>query len=309
MTRTRSRPTPLDSRFVYAIWDRLDTPVGQGSLKSAENATGYRGPTWFARTIDGGQTWEPAKQIFVPGNNDQSIGNQIVVLPSGELVDVFDLIKNDNKGNVKGLNIAVITSTDHGATWSSQATIVSRLNFVQVTDPDTGALVRTGDVNPEVAVDPSNGNLYVVWQDGRFSGNARGEVAFSQSTDGGLTWSAPSRISTPTGTSAFTPAIAVASDGTVGVSYYDFRTHTTAAGLPTDVWFTHCHAACASPASWTETHTAGPFDMEKAPVARGFFLGDYEGIATSRTAFELLFSVAGASANSADVQFVTLTAK
>ena len=245
---------PFDSHYVYAIWDRLDAPIGQGSIKSAENAVGYRGPTWFARSVDGGISWEPARQIFVPGNNDQTIGNVIVVLPNGTLVDVFDLVKNDNKGNVKGLSVAALTSTDHGLTWSSQPTIISTLNFVQVTDPDTGALVRTGDINPEVTVDPKSGNLYVVWQDGRFSGGARSAVAFSQSTNGGRTWSAPARISTSTAVSAFTPSIAVASDGTVGVSYYDFRNNTAAPGLPTDMWFTHCHSACTDPANWSETH-------------------------------------------------------
>jgi hypothetical protein len=298
---------PTDSRFVYAIWDRLDAPIGQGSLKSGENAAGFRGPTWFARTTDGGQSWEPARQIYAPGNNDQTIGNQIVVLPNGTLIDVFDLIKNDNKMKVKGLSVAAITSTDHGATWSSQATIISRLNFVQVTDPDTGALVRTGDIIPEVTVDPENGNLYTVWQDGRFSGGARSDVAFSMSTDGGATWSQALRNNTPSGVSAFTPTVAVASRGVVGVSYYDFRNNTAATGVPTDVWFTHCHAACTDPSSWVETHVTGPFNIENAPVSRGYFLGDYEGIATSGAAFELLFSISGSTPNSADAQFVRMT--
>ncbi len=297
---------PTDNNFAYAIWDRLDAPIGKGSLKSGENAAGFRGPTWFARTTNGGVTWEPARQIFVPGNNDQTIGNQIVVLPDGTLVDVFDLIHNDNKGHVKGTNVAVLRSTDHGATWSSTPTIISSLQFVQVVDPDTGALVRTGDIIPEVAVDPVSGALHVVWQDGRFSGGARSDVTFSTSVDGGLTWSSPARINTPSGVSAFTPSVAVASDGTVGVSYYDFRNNTAAAGLPTDVWFTHCHSDCANPASWSEVHAYGPFDMEKAPVARGFFLGDYEGIAPVGTAFDLLFSVAGSGSNSSDVVFLQM---
>jgi photosystem II stability/assembly factor-like uncharacterized protein len=298
---------PYDANFVYAIWDRLDSPIGKGSLKSGENATGYRGPTWFARTTDGGTSWEPARQIFDPGNNDQTIGNQIVVSPSGTLIDVFDLIHNDNKGHMKGTNVAILRSTDRGATWSGP-TIVSSLGFVQVTDPDTGALVRTGDIIPEVAVDPASGAIYVVWQDGRFSGGTRSDIAFSMSTDEGSSWSVPVRINTPANVSAFTPSIAVASDGTVGVSYYDFRSNTAAGGLPTDVWFAHCHAGCTNPASWAEGHAYGSFDMEKAPVARGYFLGDYEGIAAEGTAFNLLFSVAGSASNSADVVFLRMTA-
>ena len=298
---------PTNSDYAYAIWDRLDAPIGKGSLKSGENASGYRGPTWFTRTTDGGATWEPAREIFAPGNNDQTIGNQIVVLPDGTLIDVFDLIHNDNKGHVKGTNVAILRSTDQGATWSASPTIISSLGFVQVTDPDTGALVRTGDILPEAAVDPVTGAIYVVWQDGRFSGGARSDVTFSMSTDGGSSWSAPARINTPMNVSAFTPSIAVASDGTVGVSYYDFRNNTAVVGLPTDVWFTHCHVGCTSPANWSEMHAYGPFDMEGAPVARGYFLGDYEGMAAVGTAFDLLFSAAGATPNSADVVFLKMS--
>jgi hypothetical protein len=51
----------------------------------------------------------------------------------------------------------------------------------------------------------------------------------------------------------------------------------------------------------------GTFDMEKAPIARGHFLGDYEGIATNGRDFLLLHAVAGTSARSADVRFTRLT--
>jgi len=47
--------------------------------------------------------------------------------------------------------------------------------------------------------------------------------------------------------------------------------------------------------------------MEKAPVARGYFLGDYEGIATAGNDFGLLFARSGLTANSADVVYTRLT--
>jgi hypothetical protein len=146
--------------------------------------------------------------------------------------------------------------------------------------------------------------VYVVWQDGRFSGKS--EAVISSSTDGGATWSAPVRVSGAPGVPSFTPSVAVASDGTVGVSYFDFRSNTAAAGLPTDLWFAHCHAACTNAASWTEAHAYGPFDIEKAPVARGYFLGDYAGIATAGTDFLLLNAVAGATTNSSDIRFIRM---
>ncbi len=224
---------PTNSNYVYAIWDRLDSPPGKGSLKSSENTSGYRGPTLLARTTDGGETWEPARIIYNLGTHNQTIGNQIVVLPNGTLVNLFNLIRNDNKGKIRGYNVAVIRSSDKGVTWDSNATLVSNLQFVQVTDPDTGAAVRTGDIIPEVAVDPTTGALYAVWQDGRWANGAYSHVAFSQSLDGGRTWSQPTKIdNAPNNVSAFTPSVAVAANGTVGVAYYDFRNNDATTACP-----------------------------------------------------------------------------
>lgn len=111
------------------------------------------------------------------------------------------------------------------------------------------------------------------------------------SSDGGRTWSVPARIDgAPPAADAFTPSIAVASDGTVGVAYYDLRTNDASPGLPTSYWFASRAAACTSPSSWSEVPVGGTFDMEKAPIARGYFLGDYEGIATSGRDFLLLYA-------------------
>ncbi|MGH3319835.1 MAG: maleylpyruvate isomerase N-terminal domain-containing protein [Streptosporangiaceae bacterium] len=101
-----------------------------------------------------------------------------------------------------------------------------------VEDPETGHAVRTGDIIPEVTVDHDSGAIYLVWQDARFG--PRSSVAFSQSLDGGQTWSAPIKVNaTPTdipegNQQAFTPMVRVSSDGTIGVSYYDFRNNTAA---------------------------------------------------------------------------------
>ena len=136
------------------------------------HAIGSRGPTWFSRTTNGGRLG-PARMIYDPGTINQTIGNQIVVLPNGNLLDFFDLIfsfKNSHK--IRGFNVAFIRSSDKGATWSG-AKIIDKLNRVTVRDPDTSQAMHTADFNPDVAVDPPNGNLYAVWQDCRFSGGTR----------------------------------------------------------------------------------------------------------------------------------------
>ena len=99
----------------------------------------------------------------------------------------------------------------------------------------------------------------------------------STSTAGGLTgsWSKPSLVNPPNDKAAFTAAIAVNTRGQVGVTYYDLtptlRNHSV---LLTDTWFT----ATEGPGLdfGPRQLIGGPFNMEAAPNADGFFTGDYE---------------------------------
>jgi hypothetical protein len=289
---------PTNANFVYAVWDRLIFPNERASLTASFRTSAFAGPAWFARSTNGGVSWEPPRSIYDPGRNDQTIGNQIVVTPDGGLVNVFTEFNNENKKKLRGATVRVLRSTDRGASWSG-AFLVDRLQTILVSDPDTGDAVRTGDIIPDIAVDRSSGRLYTVWQDARFNGFLADAIAFSQSTDGGQTWSVPIKVNlTPTSSpagnqQAFTPSVHVSSDGTVAVTYYDFRNNTPdPATLPTDYFVVHCHGNCTAPSSWTNEVrlTDVPFDMRQAPDAGGFFTGDYEGLSAVGTTFAPFFS-------------------
>jgi hypothetical protein len=295
---------PHNSSFVYAVWDRLVSPPGATPNPHAfENSPAYRGPVWFSRTTNAGTSWATARLIFDPGTINQTIGNQIVALPdnaqfNGELVDVFDLIQNfTNRPPGRGFSIQVIRSSDHGATWSKRAITVDRHNTFQglVIDPDdpntATRTVRTGDIIPQITVDPNSGAIYVVFQDSRFG--PRSSIAFSQSLDGGLSWSPTIKINkTPTNISlgnqqAFNPVASVLDDGTIGVRYSDFRNNTPdVATLGTDEFIIHCHpttpTACTNAANWGgEVRTTdASYNMRQAAFARGWFVGDYVGMDT-----------------------------
>jgi hypothetical protein len=285
---------PNDSSFVYAVWDRAST-IGNV----------FRGPTLFTRTTNGGRSWEDARVIFNPGAFAQTVGNQIAVRPQGELINISTLIRNAHRPGAPLLNVSVMRSEDNGRTWSGPIRLARMVN-PGVVDPDDGDSVRTGENIPDIAVDPKSGQLYAVWQDKRFSEGLmrrHDSVALSTSTDGGLTWSSAVKVNkTPTNIpsgnqQAFTPAV----DGTVSVTYYDFRNNTPNPNtLPTDYWVVHCHASKTVDCSRGSQYgaeirlTNAPFNMERAPDAGGYFLGDYEGLANDvageGTDFTPLFS-------------------
>ena len=51
--------------------------------------------------------------------------------------------------------------------------------------------------------------------------------------------------------------------------------------------------------------TSTPFDMRKAPVARGFFVGDYAGLTVDATEFRPFFVQAGPATGTSEV-FTTI---
>jgi BNR repeat-like domain len=267
---------PTDSRFVYVTWQRIVAPSLNASARAGERAAAFRSFAWFARSDDNGVSYDVVKPVFNPGNKAQTIGNQIVVLPNGDLVMLFNLIRNVGAPANRGFTAAVMRSTDRGDTWSAPIRI-DRMITNGVTDPADGHDVRTGDLIPQIAVDDDSGDLYVVWQDDRFTGQE--QIAFSSSTDGGRTWSDTQRISTTGGVNqAFTPTVRVADDGTVAVQHYDFRSDNpnTTPPLTTDVWLLR---SADGGANWTEERVGSDsFDMTTAPDALGYFVGDYAGL-------------------------------
>jgi hypothetical protein len=296
---------PTTASNVYAVWDRSRFPSERANL-NALHSFAFRGPAMFSRTTDGGATWSAPRNIMATNANLFTIGNQIAVLPDGSLVDVFELFHGSGRQpSPNQFTESLMRSTDKGLTWS-RVIDISTDRSVGVRDPDTGFPVRTGAGLPDVAVDPSSGTIYVVWSDSRFSGGVRDDVALSKSSDGGHTWSAPIKVNqTPVPVAAFTPSVQVAADDTVAVSYYDFRSNTPAPGALADAFLAHSHDGGAT---WTENRlTATSFDIEQAPIAGGYFIGDYEGLTSARATFMPFFSQAvSAPANPADVFFTTV---
>src|SRR5262249_9625244 len=145
---------PNNSSDVYAVWDRGRLPSDKAGPSAAIHSFAFRSDVMFSDTTNGGTSWSTARAIFHPKANQLTIGNQIAVEPDGTLVDVFAFTQgsgNQPNGNSKA-SIAVIRSTDDGATWSDPI-IVGENVPVGVVDPETGVSLRTGSGLPDIAVD------------------------------------------------------------------------------------------------------------------------------------------------------------
>jgi hypothetical protein len=256
------------------------------------NASIWTGPTYLARTTNGGASWEPAKIIFDTGSNEQTIGNVVEVLPNGTVINFFTHLKALGWGGVK---LGMVKSNDAGATFGP----VSYVSQMVVTTtgtltPDAQEPVRDANILFDSAVDPQGGNLYVVWQDSR--NRNIDQVFFSMSTNGGNTWSTPVKISkTPNSpvklrNQSFVPSVAV---GLITRRHHIFR-NDTSDGANSLISGPFCDISngdnCRTLAAWARRASRRHRSITlNAPVARGHF-GDYMGLvrqgAHMRSVFE-----------------------
>ncbi|HLJ69310.1 MAG TPA: sialidase family protein [Chloroflexota bacterium] len=276
---------PMHPGVAYVVWDRIG---GNGGGQ----------PLWFARTLDGGRTWsEPSRIAAVSG---ETIGHQIVVDPrSDTLYDfysrgaplgaIYCQPERENCSNPPATGQMLVTrSTDMGLTWSSPR-LIATFHEVGV-GKSTGLQVRTGDRLPEAAIDRRTGRLYVIWQDSRFSAAKADGIALSISSDGGAHWSKPRQIPSPPGLPAVTATLAVTQQGVVGATFYTFRSGPNS--MSGNFWFSR--STDQGQTFSKPLHLAGLFDLMLAPYARGFFLGDYEGLAANGSAFVSVFVMTNA---------------
>jgi hypothetical protein len=296
---------PVRAGYAYVVWDRLvSVECGPGAsatgqpVKSERPSRGARatqldcftGPTYFSRTTDGGATWSTPAVIVPTPVNQQTIGNVIVVdAQTGVLYDFFTYI--DAEGNFFVEMVHTLgPGTAPTLAWSDRIVIAQQDVTVGVVDPRNGDPLRTGAIVPEPAIDPTSGQLYVVWEDARFNTDENDQVVISTSPRGGTTWTPPVLVNPQSDPAAFTPAIAVDGHGRVGITYYALRKslgHDLDV-LPTDLWFTQADGpALQFP---KRKQVSGPFNSKAAPFAFGFFLGDYMGLTTHANGGFLAFS-------------------
>jgi len=76
-------PTDRSGRRVYVTWDRLEGPGVPGGAVPGVPLLPARGPAYFARTLDGGATWEPGRAIYDPGRANRRSATRSWCCPTG----------------------------------------------------------------------------------------------------------------------------------------------------------------------------------------------------------------------------------
>jgi hypothetical protein len=276
---------PHDAQFVYATWTLFRN--GVTSLV-------------FARSTNGGLTWSHPVPIATMGSVEQSQritfrqGAQIVVLPSGTLVNVFYRVLFDPATGARTTEQAILRSTNRGQRWTLVDTRVAPFASANAVDFELGVPVRDAVELPSIAVNRTTGQLYIAWQDRNANSLGQVGVFIARSSDGGATWSAPVRVNQATSDTVqtFLPTVAVNDQGVVGVLFYDFRNDLADdAPLSTDV-----HLSLFSPSLTflgERPLATSSFNMRQLVLAgaRGYFPGDYVGLATAGSDFVAAFTI------------------
>lgn len=332
---------PIKKRFVYGTWQLLRDVLPDDD--SAIPIQLFFSDTFFIRSSDKGRSWEPARAIYkirndvdllaaagidpevTPVLGAQNIGHQIVVLPDGRLVNVSRASFLTTGPNF--FERVIIRSFDNGKTWEQKAKIIPSTTvggFVALDgelQAATGGAIsnttRSAGSIPDIAVNRTNGHMYVVWQDVDPTLSFIG-VFMSVSKDGGDTWSPQITVgggdpSADGGISfAQLPAVHVADDGTVGVIFFDDRNDVACPDLsltneenpecftllpdgsvkagPFDHdWFFKTFDADLNLLS-EERVTSESFDLRQAPIARGYFPGDYVNCSSTDNDFVCAFT-------------------
>lgn len=286
---------PTTPGVAYVTWNRTQQPVASHDLRG-----------WFAETTDGGRIWSKPRQLAPALEGASAFGHQIVVDPKRHILyTVFletvrsesstdgSVMKSAGRGRATTSLIAFVKSMDRGRSWSSPRAIAR----VPPLDPLVDFEYRLGYPAPAAAVDPVSGKVYVVWTAASLSEGDRPEIVLVSSTNGGSSWSSPHGIGAPGTRPTFTPAAAVSRQGDLGVTFYSanelYAANTDSDPTPpsvlVDAWFIGSRDGGRHFA--VRVHLKGPFNYLVAPFAKGYFLGDYQGLAVSGPDFHPFFVV------------------
>jgi hypothetical protein len=237
-----SYPSSPNRDNVYETWTNFDFTCGETGDQYCESTI------YGSMSTDHGFTWSTPEEISGANPDVCQLGNSfnksfdpnacnfnghsdLAVRPNGDLaVTILN-------GNTPTVNQQILSLRCHPSGSSPAGT--AHLNCgtpskvaseILQNAPECagigfgcspGAFIRTpAETSQRLAVNQSNGDLYVTWYDYRFG---EFDIFLSSSTDAGLTWTSPHKVNPDRGTDHYFSAIDIAErngHSKVGVSYF-----------------------------------------------------------------------------------------
>jgi hypothetical protein len=185
----------------YASWTLF---IGAGRF--GKSATFEPEPIVFARSTDGGQTWSHIIRLSQSANNAAVGGRQGSAIRTGPDGTVYVFWE----GAINHHSEQLVAISHNGGDTFGGPMPVAVVN--DIPSPLGGSSFRD-DSNPHPDVNQQTGALYVVWA------NEEGMpptalIKFTESDNGGLSWSAPRTVGGAVGAvNAFFPSVATSPDG------------------------------------------------------------------------------------------------
>ena len=211
---------------VYAMWTTFNGSNGNGKIMVSVSR-------------DRGATFSKAVQLTTP--SETTPGNTYVypsIGPDGTVyvafVGGFDLNKN------KVGHVYVTRSTDDGRTWTPFVVAASPIENPTGTFANTN--FRDGIIENFAASPSHPGHAYLTYENWNPAARTS-DVYFTQTVDGGFTWSAPQQVNDDANTASsdqFQPSVAANGDA-VAVAFYDRR-----AACPNDASILPAHRGQAN---------------------------------------------------------------
>jgi len=271
-------------------WLAVDNFAGTGRGNVYLMSRRFAGTTglYFYRSTDQGGTFGNGVLLSAGANGPQ--GAFVTVGSDHSIYAIW----------FQGNNIVMRKSTDLGLTFGAQTTVAASLG-----GGTNGDLALTGLRNglasfsafrsngfPHVAVNPVNGNLYVVYNNNP-AGTDKADIQLVQSTNGGASWSVPVRVNDDaTLTDQWQPTLAITPDGTKLGVFYSSRQEDASNNL----FKYYGRIATLSGATTTFGASEPISDVASIPefgrdsLIVATYMGDYNFAAATNDAFHVVWS-------------------
>jgi hypothetical protein len=289
--RSWSEPSTVSPLFTFNDKASISADPGTpgrvyATYSKRTGVQGEDGSLFFKSSMDGARTWSAERTVYLAAPLLIAVNAQVLTLPGGTLVEVFDLVNESEQLPIQHVpwQVMAATSNDGGSTWSAPVSIATLPAFGSRSFAGDGSGSKILAAALSSTAISNRGRLFAAWQSNE--SDAKSQIRLASSRDGQV-WTTR-QVATPHAL-AVQPTVAVGRGGLVGVTWFAFHPGGQAGGpLPTKLRFAYSRNAGRT---W-HRRTIRRFDYHRAPrtgeadqPGRPLFLGDYYGLAPLRHGF------------------------